>query len=166
MGLLVCLELRLSTMKPTWPLHSPSVTFLSHGFVNKCILRDTGELLETMGTTPARSCPEGRGKRARVEKGREGRTMEKERMAGEGSPRGGASAPRRHYSCLHLAWRLGLTQTFTQRHHRGWWGKCHILRGKVGKGHDQTARKRNTNTNGLGKWAKCSTVFIIQYAQH
>lgn len=34
-----------------------------------------GELLETMGTTPARSCLEERGKRTRVEKGREGGMM-------------------------------------------------------------------------------------------
>lgn len=85
MGLLVCLELRLSTMKPTWPRHSPSGTFLSHGFVNKCISRDTGELLETMGTTPAGSCPEGRGNGPEWRRGEKGERWRRSGWLGKGT---------------------------------------------------------------------------------
>lgn len=95
MGVLVCLGLLLSTMKPAWPLHSPSVTYFFHSFVRKCVLRDMRELLETMGTTPTRSYLEGQGEMDKgVEEGREGGTSQGERMAGEGSRRGARPEPR------------------------------------------------------------------------
>ena len=43
----------LRTVRPTWSLHSPSVTFLFHDFVKEMCLQDIRQLLEAMGAIPA-----------------------------------------------------------------------------------------------------------------
>lgn len=73
-------------MKPAWPLHSPSVIFLFRGFVEKWILQDTRELLETMGTTSIQSCLERQGERVKgMEKEGEGGMMGERGWLGKGA---------------------------------------------------------------------------------